>query len=57
MNHTLGGFLYIATVSILPVVLRGNGHDSILQVVCEGIAFLVGVGFMIAVALLEGMEH
>ena len=44
-------------MSILPVVLRGNGTDSIVQVICEGSAFMVGVGFMVAVALLEGIEH
>ena len=54
---SLGGFLYIATVSILPVVLRGSGTDSILQVISEGSAFLLGVGFMVAVALLEEIEH
>ena len=52
-----GGFLYIATVSILPTVLRGSGNDSVMQVIGEGSAFLVGVGFMVAVALLEGTEH
>ena len=52
-----GGFLYIATVSILPVVLRSNGNDSVIQVLCECSAFLVGVGFMVAVALLEESEH
>ena len=44
-------------MSILPVVIRGSDSGSVLQVVCEGSAFLVGVGFMVAVALLEEFEH
>jgi zinc transporter ZupT len=59
---TSGGFLYIATVNILPIVVRGSdgGSDrgsgsgtSVLQVCLEGVSFVVGVGFMVAVALLE----
>jgi zinc transporter 7 len=52
---TAGGFLYIAATSIMPVVVKGshNGAGGVAQVVLEGLAFAAGVGFMVAVALLE----
>ena len=51
---TAGGFLYLAATSIMPVVVKGvDGAGGVAQVVLEGLAFAAGVGFMVAVALLE----
>ena len=48
---TAGGFLYIATVGILPAVI--NRKSSLIQIFLEGFGFCLGVGFMIIVAMLE----
>ena len=56
---TSGGFLYIATVSLIPTILNKNHKQDIaqvLQIVVETLSFASGVGMMIAVSLLEG-EH
>lgn len=52
---TSGGFLYIATVTIMPLVIAQK--SSLLQTVLESIAFLIGVGFMVAVAVLEEIHE
>jgi zinc transporter ZupT len=52
---TAGGFLYISTVGILPLVLREK--SSILQIFLESFGFLLGVGFMVAVAILEEIDE
>ena len=51
LSATSGGFLYIATVGILPTVI--NKESSILQICFEGMGFLLGVLFMVGVAVLE----
>ena len=52
---TSGGFIYIATVTIMPLVIAQK--SSLLQTVLESIAFLIGVGFMVAVAVLEEVHE
>ncbi len=48
---TAGGFVYLAATNILPPITQSP--DSLLQVAAELVAFLTGVGFMVAVAFLE----
>jgi zinc transporter ZupT len=55
LSTTAGGFLYIATVGILPLVLHEK--SSVLQIFLESIGFLLGVGFMVAVAVLEEINE
>lgn len=52
---TSGGFLYIATVTIMPLVIAQK--SSLTQTLLESIAFLIGVGFMVAVAVLEEINE
>jgi solute carrier family 39 (zinc transporter), member 7 len=51
LSITSGGFIYVATVSVLPEVVhtKSSGRQSIAEVVC----FLLGVGLMVLVAILE----
>ena len=55
---TAGGFLYIATVSVLPVVMSHRdeaegGPLGYLQMLLEAAGFASGVAFMVVVAFLE----
>lgn len=52
---TAGGFVYLASVTILPKVLEER-KSSLLFRSCQLIAFLLGIGFLFSVSLLEG-EH
>ena len=52
---TAGGFLYIATVGILPNVI--NEKSSLLQLFLECLGFSVGIGFMVVVAYLEEIDE
>eukprot|EP01041_Mallomonas_annulata_P009204 gene9204-19084_t len=51
---TCGGFVYIATVGVMPVIMQG--HSSWLQIALETVSFCLGVAIMVGVAVLEGME-
>jgi zinc transporter 7 len=59
MSFTAGGFLYIATVTIIPTIAKQSSASgrsittSLLQIVWETTAFCLGVGFMVAVTYLE----
>uniref|UniRef100_T1JIB7 Uncharacterized protein n=1 Tax=Strigamia maritima TaxID=126957 RepID=T1JIB7_STRMM len=50
LAFTAGGFIYIATVSVIPELLKDN---EVWQSIKEGIALLVGVGMMIIIAKIE----
>ena len=52
---TSGGFLYIATVGILPSVI--NEKSSLVQISLECVGFSLGIGFMVAVAYLEEVSE
>lgn len=54
LPFTAGGFLYLACVTILPDVLETEA--SVLMRLLQVSSFLLGVGFMYAVAQLEEME-
>jgi zinc transporter ZupT len=64
---TSGGFIYLAAVTILPEVLtdeppfKGNTGTSMWALVyfrtTQALAFLTGIGFLYAVALLEDHDH
>eukprot|EP01130_Rhizamoeba_saxonica_P000124 TRINITY_DN1013_c0_g1_i3.p1 TRINITY_DN1013_c0_g1~~TRINITY_DN1013_c0_g1_i3.p1 ORF type:complete len:238 (-),score=58.59 TRINITY_DN1013_c0_g1_i3:64-777(-) len=47
---TAGGFVYIATVDVLPELFE---ETNLKQTVCEILALLVGVGMMVVIALIE----
>jgi zinc transporter 7 len=50
LPFTAGGFIYIATVSIIPGLLE---KTSFWQSVVEVAAFLIGIGMMYLIALME----
>jgi zinc transporter 7 len=50
LPFTAGGFIYIATVSIIPELLE---KTSFWQSVVEVAAFLIGIGMMYLIALME----
>ena len=50
LNFTAGGFIYIATVDVLPQLL---GNSSMLQTLKEVAAFALGVGMMVIVMAYE----
>jgi solute carrier family 39 (zinc transporter), member 7 len=52
---TAGGFVYLAAVTILPKVLEER-KASFLFRLCQLIAFLIGIGFLFSVSLLEGED-
>jgi zinc transporter 7 len=52
---TAGGFIYLASVTILPKVLQEH-KASLLFRLCQLTAFLTGIGFLYSVSFLEG-EH
>ena len=49
---TGGGFLYLATVTMLPAVLKEH-KSSYWQIISEAIAFALGVSMMVIVAMFE----
>ena len=51
LNFTAGGFIYVATVGLIPCLLH---KTSLARTVAELGAFLLGVGAMVLVTLLEG---
>jgi len=50
LPFTAGGFIYIATVSVIPELLEGS---SLKQTFMEVVAMLVGVGMMVIIAQYE----
>merc|ERR1712203_1126122 len=50
LPFTAGGFIYIATVSVIPELLEGS---SLKQTLMEVIALLLGVGMMVIIAQYE----
>ena len=50
LPFTAGGFIYIATVSVIPELLEGT---SLLQSLYEIIALLVGVSSMVIISYYE----
>eukprot|EP01040_Poterioochromonas_malhamensis_P004413 gene4414-4730_t len=48
-----GGFLYIATVSMVPSIIAEKG--SIFEIIMQMISFLAGVGLMVVVLWLEAI--
>ena len=50
LPFTAGGFIYIATVSVIPELLEGS---SLKQTVMEVVAMLLGVGMMVIIAQYE----
>ena len=51
LSVTTGGFLYIATVTMLPSLASNTG--SRMQIVIDAMAFVLGVLMMVAVGMLE----
>ena len=51
LPFTAGGFIYIATVSVIPDILAG-AHHTLKQSVMEIIALLAGVGMMVGARIL-----
>uniref|UniRef100_A0A0K0FDU8 Histidine-rich membrane protein KE4 homolog 2 (inferred by orthology to a C. elegans protein) n=1 Tax=Strongyloides venezuelensis TaxID=75913 RepID=A0A0K0FDU8_STRVS len=51
LPFTAGGFIYIATVSVIPELLEGN--SNVWQSIKEVIAILIGIGMMYLIALYE----
>ena len=51
LAFTAGGFLYLATVNMLPAIVRApsSGLQTALELVC----FMLGIGMMVVVALYE----
>ncbi|KAI8328594.1 Zinc/iron permease [Choanephora cucurbitarum] len=54
---TAGGFLYIATVGVIPELLENKTTVSKLQPIKELLAMLVGIGLMTIIALNETHSH
>lgn len=50
LPFTAGGFIYIATVSVIPELLTGS---SLWQSVKEITALIVGIGMMVVIAQME----
>jgi zinc transporter 7 len=55
LSTTAGGFIYIATVNILPSILKEK--SNLLQIFYEVIGFVLGVGFMVLVAVYEELNE
>lgn len=51
LNFTAGGFIYVATVDVLPSLLQEE--SSALQILGQLTAFFAGVGMMLAVMYFE----
>jgi len=54
LPFTAGGFIYIATVSVIPELLE---NTNLKQSVAEVLALLTGVGLMMGIAHVEEMGH
>jgi zinc transporter ZupT len=55
---TSGGFLYIATVSMLPAIVRDEQKSqSWTEIVLQLIAFLLGIALMLLVLFFEEAEE
>lgn len=52
LNFTAGGFIYVATVDVLPSLLHGD--CSLLQTVSELGAMAAGISMMVLVLAMEG---
>jgi len=52
---TAGGFVYLATVTILPDILNDDGCSLQFRL-AQILSFALGVAFLYAVSLLEEME-
>ncbi len=50
LPFTAGGFIYIATVSIIPELKESTG---LCQSIKEILALLVGIGMMVVIAYIE----
>lgn len=50
LPFTAGGFIYVATVSVIPELLEAS---SLVQSIMEILALIVGVGFMVVIASYE----
>ena len=53
LPFTAGGFIYIATVSVIPELLEGT---SLKQSVYEILALLAGVGMMVIISWYEWID-
>ena len=51
LNFTAGGFIYVATVDVLPSLLLQPSTAA--QIIGELLAFFAGVGMMIVVTVIE----
>ena len=51
LNFTAGGFIYVATVDVLPSLLLQPSTAT--QIIGELLAFFAGVGMMIVVTVIE----
>jgi zinc transporter 7 len=51
LNFAAGGFVYVATVDVLPALLQNK--TSLKQTVAEVLAFAAGVSMMVMVGWLE----
>nr|CAB3266262.1 zinc transporter ZIP10 [Phallusia mammillata] len=55
---TAGGFLYVAMVNMLPQMLESIlQKDGLLRFAYQNVGFLLGVSFMLMIALYEGEFH
>ncbi|KAF2360069.1 Zinc/iron permease [Trinorchestia longiramus] len=54
LPFTAGGFIYIATVSVIPELLE---QSSLWQSICEMTALVAGVVLMLGIAALEEASH
>jgi zinc transporter 7 len=50
LPFTAGGFIYIATVSVIPELLEDS---TLWQSLCEVLAFVAGVGTMVFIMFFE----
>lgn len=55
LASTCGGFVYVATVGVLPSINSGN--KGLGQILLESLGFVIGVGLMVLVAMFEEEEQ
>lgn len=53
LAFTAGGFLHLATVTILSSRDKSSHPDSVTQIALEVLCFATGIAMMVAVAILE----
>ena len=57
LSFTAGGFLYLATVNILPTIVHSSsnssGSSNVVQTILELICFILGILMMVFVTFLE----